>query len=311
MKTPRISVVMPTHNALPFLDASIQSILNQTFKDFEFVILDDASTDGSDTVLREWQKRDERIRLFKSDHKRGLSGSSNFVVLNSSAPIVARMDADDVSHPERLKRQWDIMQTEPEVVAVGTLCQGIDASGCAVRPRDRWRLVRRSAYVPFPHGSATFRRAAFDRVNGYSEECHGGEDQDFFFKLTGVGRVVTLPDILYQFRYHSGNTTFAIGSAGLRAVTDRYREDGADLAAFYLLGAMRLWAGEPLRMLPQMVAKKPFKPNLQTLMALASASLGTVSPGTLRFFLRSLIRARDFLAGLSVKDGRAYEWRLK
>lgn len=311
MKTPRVSVVMPTHNGLPFLDESIRSILDQTFNDFEFVILDDASTDGSDKVLREWGKRDNRIRLFKNNRKFGLPGSSNVVVLNSSAPLVARMDADDISHPERLQRQWDIMQTQPDVVAVGTLCEGIDASGRPVRPRDRWRVVRRSPYVPFPHGSAMFRRATFDAINGYSEEFCGGEDQDFFFKMTTLGRVVTLPDMLYQFRYHSANTTFASGGAGVRTVTDRYAEDGADLAAFYMLGAMRLWAGQPLRILPQMVAKRPFKPNLQTLRVLASASLGTVSPGTLRFFLRSLIRSRDFLASLRVKDGRTYEWRLK
>src|SRR5882672_3162814 len=135
MKTPRVSVVMPTHNGLPFLDESIRSILDQTFNDFEFVILDDASTDGSDKVLREWEKRDNRIRLFKNNRKLGLPASSNVVVLNSSAPLVARMDADDISHPERLQRQWDIMQTQPDVVAVGTLCEGIDASGRPVRPR--------------------------------------------------------------------------------------------------------------------------------------------------------------------------------
>ena len=311
MNSPRLSVVMPTNNALPFLNESIRSILNQTFKDFEFVILDDASTDGSDRVLREWKERDSRIRLFKSERKLGLPGSSNFVVRNSRAPIVARMDADDICFPDRLKRQWEILQSQPEVVAVGTLCEGIDASGHPVRPRDRWRLVRRSPYVPFPHGSAMIRRTAFDAINGYSEEFSSGEDQDFFFKLTKVGRVVTLPDMLYRYRYHSCNTTFATAYSGVSAVTERYGENGTELAAFYLLGAMRLWAGQPLGILPQMVARRPFKPDLQTVMALASASLGTVSPRTLKFFLRSLIRTRDFLAGLSVKDGRAYDWHLK
>jgi glycosyltransferase involved in cell wall biosynthesis len=302
---------MPAHNALPFLNESIPSILNQTFSDFEFVILDDASTDDSERCLREWAKRDNRIRLLKSERKLGLSASSNFVVRNSNSAVVARMDADDTCSPDRLKRQWEVMQTHDDVVALGTLCEGIDASGRYVRPRDRWRVVRRSPYVPFPHGSAMFRRAAFDAIDGYSEEYSGGEDQNFFFKLKTVGRVVTLPDMLYQYRYHSANATFATANCGVDSIPRSYADNAGDIAAFYMLGAMRLWAGEPLRILPQMVAKRPFKPDLQTMMALASASLGTVSPRTLKFFLRFLIRSRDFLAGLSVKDGRAYEWHLK
>jgi len=102
---PQVSVVMPVHNALPFLDESIRSILEQTFKDFEFVILDDASSDGSTQLLREWSQRDARIRLQESTEQLGLSGSSNAVVLKTQARIVARMDADDVSHPDRLRRQ--------------------------------------------------------------------------------------------------------------------------------------------------------------------------------------------------------------
>jgi glycosyltransferase involved in cell wall biosynthesis len=121
MDSPPLSVVMPVHNALPFLDASISSILNQTFPDFDFVILNDASTDGSDRVLREWEKRDRRIRVIESDRKLGLAGSSNLVVSTSVAKIVARMDADDISHPDRLKRQLEIMTSHPDVVVVGTL----------------------------------------------------------------------------------------------------------------------------------------------------------------------------------------------
>src|ERR671914_99143 len=116
MKSPRISVVMPVHNGLPFLDQSISSILEQTFTDFELVILNDASTDGSDEVLREWQKRDDRIRLHQSDRKLGLVGSSNMVIGKASAPVIARMDADDVSHRDRLRRQWKVLQTHSDVV---------------------------------------------------------------------------------------------------------------------------------------------------------------------------------------------------
>lgn len=306
-KTPSISVVMPVHNALPFLAESIRSILEQTLTDFEFVILDDASTDGSGELLREWSRRDGRIQLHLSEKRLGLSGSSNAVVAKAHAPIVARMDADDIAHPDRLRRQWNVIDGRQDVAVVGTLCNGIDASGREVRPRDRWRLVRRSAYIPFPHGSAMFRRNVFDQVGGYDEKSLGGEDQDLFSRMAAQGRVLTLPDVLYSYRYHSNNATLFTGT---RAVDENHSQNGNALAAFYMLGAMRLWAGDPPMLLQPMLEKKSLKWNLKTLMILASAIWGHVSPPTLRGFLRSSIRARDLLASVRVKDGRPYEWRL-
>ena len=297
---------MPVHNALPFLDHSVKSILDQTLKDFEFVILDDASTDGSAVLLREWSRRDNRIRLHQSIKRLGLAGSSNSVVLKARAPIVARMDADDVAHPDRLSRQWDIIAARPDVAVVGTLCNGIDASGREVRPRDRWRLLRRSAYIPFPHGSAMFRREVFDQIGGYDESSEGGEDQDLFKRMAGRGRVLTLPDVLYSYRYHSNNATLFNGA---RAVSEDHSQNGHALAAFYMLGAMRLWAGDPPQLLQPMLNKKSLKWNPKTLMILASAVWGHLSPPTLRLFLRLSIRSRDLLAGVKVKDGRPYEWR--
>ncbi|MCM3903547.1 MAG: glycosyltransferase [Pyrinomonadaceae bacterium] len=305
---PLISVVMPVHNALPFLNESIRSILEQTLSDFEFVILDDASTDGSVELLREWSGRDRRIHLYESGRRLGLSGSSNAVVSKARAQIVARMDADDIAHPERLSRQWNIIGGDPDVAVIGTLCNGIDARGREVRPRDRWRLVRRSGYLPFPHGSAMFRREVFDQVGGYDEASDGGEDQDLFSRMAARGRVLTLPDLLYSYRYHSSNVTLFNGT---RAVSQNHSQNGDALAAFYMLGAMRLWAGDPPMLLEPMLQKKSLKWNLKTLMILAAAVLGHLSPSTLRVFLRSSIRTRDLLASVRVKDGRPYEWRLE
>lgn len=303
---PLISVVMPVYNALPFLDESISSILNQTLTDFEFVIFDDASTDGSVELLRQWSKRDKRIHLHESKERLGVSGSSNAVVLKARGAIVARMDADDIAHPDRLRRQWEIIEGRADVALIGTLCIGIDASGREVRPRDRWRLVRRSIHIPFPHGSAMFRRQFFDQVGGYDEKAAGGEDQDLFIRMAARGRVLTLPDVLYSYRYHSSNATLLNGK---RAIGENHSHNGDALAAFYMLGAMRLWAGNPPKLLKPMFEKKSLKWNPMTLMILASAIWGHVSPSTLRVFLRSSIRVRDLVASVRVKDGRPYEWR--
>lgn len=305
---PRLSVVMPVYNALPFLNWSISSILGQTFSDFEFVILDDASTDGSTELLRDWARRDARIQLYESDQQLGLARSSNAVVAKAHAPILARMDADDIAHPDRLKRQLEVLTAAPDVAVVGTLCNGIDASGRVVRPRDRWRLLRTSIQIPFPHGSTMFRRSAFDAVSGYNEHAVRGEDQDLFLRMATQGRVVTIADVLYSYRYHSSNATLINGT---QAVSERASENDKAVAAFYMLGAMRLWAGEPPRLLQPMLEKKSLKWTPTTLMFLASAVWAHISPPTLRGSLRLAIRTRDFLASFRVRDGRSYDWRFE
>src|SRR6185369_14969127 len=118
-KTPWVSVVMPVHNALPYLDAAVESILSQTFGEFEFVILDDASTDGSTERLRQWASRDPRIRLIEEPRNLGPAGSSERVARAASAPIVARTDADDICYPTRLAEQLDVLGRFPDVGVVG------------------------------------------------------------------------------------------------------------------------------------------------------------------------------------------------
>jgi glycosyltransferase involved in cell wall biosynthesis len=303
-RTPPLSVVMPVHDAEPFLDDSIGSILRQTWSDFELVLLDDASTDATRERLHAWAARDPRIRVFESRRRLGLVGSSNAVVSLARAPTLARMDADDISHPERLERQLGVLGLAPGIVAVGTLWVGIDASGRTVRPRDRWRLVRRSSQTPFPHGSAMFRRSAFDRIDGYREGLTG-EDHDFFRRLTAAGAVVTLPDALYYYRYHAANASLRgdgqAPNAGARS--------GEAVASAYLAGAMRLWSGEPPRMLRALLAHRPLPRRPATIRALAYASWGAVHPASLRGALRGVIRTRDLIAGAWAKDGQPYSWR--
>ncbi|HSE23722.1 MAG TPA: glycosyltransferase family A protein [Pyrinomonadaceae bacterium] len=308
MNEPLVSVVMPVHNARLFVDESIRSILNQTLQEFHFIILDDASTDGSHEIVQQWARRDSRIEFHRSESCLGLTGSSNLIVSKVKTPLVARMDADDISHPERLKRQVELLQQQPDIGAVGTLCTGIDSSGREIRPRDRWRVVRRSPYVPFSHGSATFRKSLFDAIGGY-RECHGaGEDQDLFTRMARVATVVTLPDALYSYRYHTSNATF---HTSLMSIKQNGNGNGHNLAAYYMLGAMSLWAGQEPQVLKHMLDEPSLKWTPHTLLTLASAAWGSVHPGSLKSFLRILIRSRDMMAGLSVKEGRPYKWRLK
>ena len=298
---PLVSVVMPVFNALPFLQQSIESIVNQTLEDFEFVILNDASTDGSETVLREWEQKDARIHVHHSERRLGLSESSNLVTSKARAQLVARMDADDVSDRDRLRRQLEILRNNDDVVLVGTLSDGIDQSGRTVRGRDRWRVVRHSMFPPFPHGSAMFRRKVFEEVGGYGPNTVGYEDQDLFFRLAARGRVVTLPEVLYHYRYHLQSSSTSSVSA--------YEQHSLDY--WYSLGAMRLWAGHRANILRGVMRETSENWSLRRLKILLWASWADLNPFSLRLISRVAVSVRDLIAGLRVVDGRFYEWRFK
>lgn len=334
LEAPAVSVVMPVRNALPYLDESVRSILAQTFEDFEFVILDDASDDGTSEALRRWARADARIRLFDSREKLGLSGSSNFVVRRARAPLVARMDADDVARPERLARQVEVFRAGAEVVLVGALSEGINSRGALIRPRDRWRLVRPSLFPPFPHSSAMFRRSAFEEVGGYREECAKWEDQDLFLRMTRRGRTIVLPEPLIRYRYHESNSTGVSPDYNERVygLRERCLEEfraGRDYArlleagstngkgaspraraeALYQAGAMRLWAGGTPGILGTTLRGATLGRSPRALLTHLVAGWGHVSPASLRYSLRCFIRARDLLAARRVKDGGVYDWR--
>jgi glycosyltransferase involved in cell wall biosynthesis len=301
MPKPLISVVMPVYNGLPFLEQSIESILNQSLTDFEFVILNDGSTDESERALRNWEQKDARIRVLSSPERLGLVGSSNFVVSQSYAEFVARMDADDLCERERLVKQWEVLQHNPDVVVVGTLCDGIDAEGRFVRPRDRSRIIRRSRFAPFPHGSVMFRRSTFNEVGGYRLETEGFEDQDLLRRSAKAGRVVTLPDVLYRYRYHDSSSSIA---SRANAVAEK------KLSSIYFSGAMRLWAGHKPE-IRDAIRKDPARWSLKKLMIVTWASWGDLHAPSLRALMKLTVRIRDLLAGAFVRDGRFYEWRCK
>lgn len=328
---PALAVVMPVHNALPHLDASIRSILDQSFGDFEFVIRDDGCTDGSGAVLRRWAAADSRIRLFEDGGRLGPVGSSNFVVEQATAPVVARMDADDVSHPDRLRHQVQVLTASVETVAVGTLWEGIDDGGRTVRPRDRRRLARASAFAPFPHGSIAFRRDVFERIGGYRDACVYWEDVDLFLRLAGAGSIAVLPEALYRHRHSASSTRLSASQEQVLAAMDlmyrcveAYERDGdyepllrapASVGRRLHPGAMvtqasvELWSGQAPRGLARMWRRTAPAPSRAGAGALIWASWAGVSPRSLRLALRGLLALRNLVGARAVRDGVVYAWR--
>ena len=321
---------MPVHNAGPYLEESIRSILAQSHSDFEFAIRDDGSDDGSTEILREWAFRDRRIKLCIGERCLGPAESSNAVVRQSSTAFVARMDADDISHPDRLRRQLALLRSRPDIVLVGSLWEGIDARGRRVRSRDRSRLSAPGPFSPFPHGSIMFRRDAFDRAGGYRKACDFWEDSDLYIRLAEQGRILVLPDPLYLHRASPLSARLVSSPDAVeRAADNMYRtlQRGSSSAAvdgvvaeadssgakllprvFIALAAMTLWSGGRPRVLGRMCRKGALKFDAASLFALSWALWAWLSPGSLRSALRCWVRARDLAARGKYRDGTGYAW---
>jgi glycosyltransferase involved in cell wall biosynthesis len=201
-RIPRLSVLLPVYNAEPWVAEAIGSIIGQTFSEFELIVIDDGSTDGSATVIRSFD--DERIR-FVSRENRGFAASLNEGLALARADLVARHDADDVSEPERFRKQMEHLARNPNTVLVGTNYEMIDVDGRSLgttnlltNPADL--KVAQVFANQFCHGSVVFRRSAVVAVGGYQAASSPAEDYDLFTRLARHSRVANLPDPLYRWR---------------------------------------------------------------------------------------------------------------
>lgn len=332
MKAPAISVVMPVFNALPYLDEAIESVLGQTRSDFEFVIYDDASTDGSSQRLKEWAKQDSRIKLVRGERNLGPALSSNAVVELASAPLIARMDADDVSLPDRLELQAAVMEQEPKAGIVASMCETIDRKGRVIRGPELWRLVRPTWSKPFPHASMMFRRDIFDTIGGYREECEYWEDFDFALRASEQAKILVLPRVLYRYRQSEGGTRLASDPARVEAALDlRYRmldrvshelayEDllegfgsqaagKVDPRVFVSLALLSVSAGRRPRQLRRFLSRARLRLDSATSISIVAVLWASASPRTFRGLLALISRLRNRRAG-AVPTDKPAEWKL-
>ena len=317
--TPAVSVVMPVLDAARYLDASIESVVSQDFTDFELVLRDDGSRDGSRAMLEAWAARDPRIRLDLGERRLGAAGSSNRVIELARAPLIARIDADDRMLPGRLAAQVAAFAAKPAAVLVGTLAWTIDPAGRRVRAPDLARLIRASRFAPFAHSSVMMRRAAWAEIGGYRAEAEKWEDLDLILRLAEVGQIWTLPRALIEYRQNPGSTRLADGFARLEAAMDTMSRalapdgpaanDGKiDPAAYRHIGATLLWSGARPRLLRRIVQRARLGANRESAALLAWATAADLAPGMLRGVLRAGLALRNRRARAKLGDAELVRW---
>lgn len=205
---PRVTVLLPVYNGERHLGEAIESILGQTFTDFELLVVDDGSTDRSTEILA--TVGDARVRVVRNARNLGLTKSLNLGLALARGSLIARQDADDVSEPERLARQVDYLDAHPDVALVGSWYRKIGEDGAVLGDRSlpvepaqlAWALL---FYCPIVHSAAVFRREAIAAMGGYDERFAYAQDYDLWSRLARRHRLANQPELLV--RYRVGATT--------------------------------------------------------------------------------------------------------
>ena len=210
---PLVSVVMPVFNGEKFLVEAIESILSQTFTDFELIIVDDGSTDGSADIIRAYAEGDGRIRFVQLAENVGVAGARNAGITVASGKYIAAMDCDDISLPERLRMQVEFMESNPAIDGVGSGVQAVDEE---LSPLLTYRLPTCHPYIllsmmvggsALMYATIMVRCPFFESSGGYDPRMRFGSDFELFLRLVwekGI-RYANLPTLLYLYRRHASS----------------------------------------------------------------------------------------------------------
>jgi len=206
IKKPVLSVYMPVFNAAPYLAQSIESILNQTLKNFEFIIIDDASTDDSWKIIKSYSRCDSRIRIYRNRLNLGVSTTSNIAISLARCKYLARMDADDISTFDRLQKQYKYLKSHPNTVVVGAQCTIINQNDQVVGfkkfPTDSKKINDMLFWAaPIQQGYMMINRSLLPKkFSWYSASKSSAEEVDLYFQLSQYGQLANLKDNLYFYR---------------------------------------------------------------------------------------------------------------
>jgi glycosyltransferase involved in cell wall biosynthesis len=207
MKVPEISVVMSVYNGAQYLRETIDSILEQTFSEYEFIIIDDGSEDDTEKILKSYT--DKRIHII-SQENRGLAPSLNRGIKEASGALIARIDAGDIATIDRLEQQFNFLEQHPDYVLIGGFLDIITASGKFIYTqkvptgaKEIYDFIKKGSN-PFLHPSVTYRRSPAIVCGMYNENLAYSEDRDFYKRLVNTGCMENLSYSVGQYRIAPG-----------------------------------------------------------------------------------------------------------
>ena len=205
-RAPKISVIMPAYNSEKYIGEAIESILNQTFTDFEFIILNDGSTDNTAKIIKEYVKKDKRIRFINSKKNQGFIASLNKCLDVSVGQYIAKMDSDDISLPERLEKQVKYLDLHKNVGLLGTGYRAFDKKEFDVIHPTKVTIfdMIKGSYVTI----VMFRKNIIDKFDlRFNPEFIYAEDYEFYSRFIRYAEIHNLAEILYLYRWHGENTS--------------------------------------------------------------------------------------------------------
>ena len=207
---PRVSVVTSVYNGEAYVEECIDSILNQTFQDFEYIILNNGSTDRTAEILNHYT--DSRIHIIHQENL-GISRSLNKGINLSKSELIARLDADDYALPQRLEKQIAFMEQHPKVVLCGSRFKelvGENFSPQKVQFVEQDKDIRKtiSRFNPFSHSTTMIRKTAFTKIGGYNKNFEYSQDYDLWIRLLNVGEASILKEELVVARLAEQSTSY-------------------------------------------------------------------------------------------------------
>jgi glycosyltransferase involved in cell wall biosynthesis len=212
--TPTVSIVIGAYNAERYLALTLDSLLAQTLRDFELIVVDDGSEDRTFEILKQYEAKDSRVRPIRIAHG-GIVDAANAGLNAARAEFIARADADDIHLPERLQKQVDYLNAHPEVVAVGSRMQMIEPYGSPLRDSEH-KLTHEEIEAALltadgwalPQPAAMLRKSVAMKVGAYRKDYLWSEDLDLFLRMAEVGKLANLPDVLVKYRIHPNSTNW-------------------------------------------------------------------------------------------------------
>ncbi len=249
---PLVSVVMPVYNSERFLAEAVESMLGQTLDDFELIVVDDGSTDGSAALIKSLARSDERIQTVQLPHNRGSAAARNAGLARASGEYFTTLDSDDISQPQRLQTQVDFLRSHTEIDGVGVFAKVVHENltyKADKTPPTQHALIMLEHFLgdPFVHASVLLPRIHVLDAGGYDESLRYSDDSDLMTRLMGQLRYANIPEFLYVYRRHPSQHT--------AQQNDRHRDD---MLRVLQRRYERIWGEAPLPAIERIGRIKPW-----------------------------------------------------